>query len=166
MNSVNSRFESAAKYFRGASVCVFFVSLLLFAFAAAPAHAQLTNGVFTGTVTDPQGAAVAGAEVAITNVGTGSTVTVKTSAEGAYRVPELAVGTYKFTVAAAGFKKAVKTGVYLNSGAIERVDFKLELGQQTEMVMVEAGAIQVQTEDSRLSTTVGAAQISNLPLNG
>src|SRR6267378_2372202 len=166
MNSVNSRFEGAAKYFRGASVCVLFVSLLLFAFVAAPAHAQLTNGVFTGTVMDPQGAAVAGAEVSITNVGTGSTVTVKTNAEGAYRIPELAVGTYKFTVSAAGFKKAVKTGVYLNSGAIERVDFKLELGQQSEIVTVEAGAVQVETEDSRLSTTIGAAQIANLPLNG
>jgi carboxypeptidase family protein len=166
MSSVNSRFEIAAKYFRGVSVCVFFISWLFFAFAAAPAHAQLTNGVFAGTVTDPQGAAVAGAEVAITNVGTGSTVTLKTNAEGAYRVPELAVGTYRFTVSAPGFKKAVKPGVYLNAGAIERVDFKLELGQQTEMVMVEAGAIQVQTEDSRLSTTIGAAQISNLPLNG
>src|SRR6266850_141144 len=112
------------------------------------------------------GASVAGAEVAITNVGTGSTVTVKTSAEGSYRVSELAVGTYRFTVTAAGFKKALKTGVYLNSGTIERVDFKLELGQQSETVTVEAGAVQVQTEDSRLSTTIGAAQISNLPLNG
>src|SRR6267143_2310956 len=98
MNSVNSCFESAAKYFRGAFVCRFFVSLLLFAFAVIPAHAQLTTGVFAGTVTDPQGAAVAGAEVAITHVGTGSTVPVKTNAEGSYRVPELAVGTYKFTV--------------------------------------------------------------------
>src|SRR6266436_2749301 len=166
MNSVNSCFESAAKRFRGAIVYSFFVSLLLFAFAVIPAHAQLTTGVFAGTVTDPQGASVAGAEVAITNVGTGSTVTVKTSAEGSYRVSELPVGTYRFTVTAAGFKKALKTGVYLNSGTIERVDFKLELGQQSEMVTVEAGAIQVQTEDSRLSTTIGAAQISNLPLNG
>jgi len=131
-----------------------------------PAHAQLTSGVFTGTVTDPQGASVVGAEVAITNVGTGSTVTTKTSADGIYRVSELPVGAYKFTVAAAGFKKALKTGVYLNSGNIERVDFKLELGQQTETVMVEAGAVQVQTEDSRLSTTIGSTQISNLPLNG
>src|SRR6267378_7170526 len=166
MNSVNSCFESAAKCFRGATACSFFIASLLFAFVAASAHAQLTTGVFAGTVTDPQGAAVAGAEVAIINVGTDSTVTVKTNAEGSYRVPELPLGTYKFTVTAAGFKKALKPGVYLNSGAIERVDFKLELGQQSETVVVEAGAIQVQTEDSRLSTTISSAQISSLPLNG
>src|SRR5713226_2910992 len=166
MNSVNSFFENAAKCFRGTSLRSFFIALLLIAFAALPTHAQTTTGVFTGTVTDPQGAAVVGAEVTITNVGTDSTVTVKTTAEGSFRVSELAVGTYKFTVTAAGFKKAVKAGLYLNSGVIERVDFKLELGQQSETVVVEAGAIQVQTEDSRLSTTIGAAQISNLPLNG
>jgi hypothetical protein len=139
---------------------------MLFAFAAMPAHAQVTSGIFAGTVTDPQGATVAGADVAITNVGTGSTVTAKTTADGSYRVSELPVGSYRFTVTAQGFKKAVKTGIYLNSGVIERVDFNLELGAQTETVMVEAGAVQVQTEDSRLFEIIGAGQVANLPLNG
>src|SRR6267378_3772859 len=166
MNSVKNYFEMSTRLFRGASLCSCFIALLLVAFAAMPAHAQVTNGVFTGTVTDPQGAVVARAEVAITNVGTSATVTLKTNADGLYRVPEVAVGTYRLTVTALGFKKELKTGVYLNAGAIERVDFKLELGQQTETVMVEAGEVQVQTEDSLLSTTIGAGQISNLPLNG
>jgi len=60
----------------------------------------------------------------------------------------------------------VKTGLYLGAGTIERVDFKLELGQQSETVVVEAGAVLVQTDDARLSTTIASAQISNLPLNG
>src|SRR5882724_5630525 len=166
MNSVKNYFEMSTRVFRGASLCGCFLALLLLAFAAMPAHAQVTNGVFTGTVTDPQGASVGGAEVAITNAGTSATVTVKTNADGLYRISELAVGTYRLTVTAPGFKKALKTGVYLNAGAIERVYFKLELGQQTETVMVEAGAVQVQTEDSLLSTTIGAGQVANLPLNG
>src|SRR5882724_4613845 len=166
MNSVKNYFEMSTRVFRGASLCSCFIALLLLAFAAMPAHAQVTNGVFTGTVTDPSGSAVAGAEVVVTNAGTNATVTVKTNADGLYRIPELAVGTYRLTVTAPGFKKAVKTGLYLNAGVIERVDIKLELGQQTETVMVEAGAVQVQTEDSLLSTTIGAGQISNLPLNG
>ena len=166
MNSAKNYFEMSTRLFRGTSLCTCFIALLLLAFAAMPAHAQVTNGVFTGTVTDPQGASVGGAEVAITNAGTSATVTVKTNADGLYRISELAVGTYRLTVTASGFKKALKTGVYLNAGAIERVDFKLELGQQTETVEVVAGAVQVQTEDSLLSTTIGAGQISNLPLNG
>jgi hypothetical protein len=156
----------STKLFRGASLGSCLLALLVLAFAAMPAHAQVQNGIFTGTVTDPQGAAVAGAEVAIVNLGTNETITAKTNAEGLYRAPEVPVGTYRLTVTAAGFKKAVKTGVYLNAGVIERLDFKIELGQQSETVVVEANAFQVQTEDSRLSSTVNASQIANLPLNG
>jgi len=156
----------AAKWFNGVLISRVAIVLLLCAFAALSANAQVQNGIFTGTVMDPQGAAVAGADVVITNIGTNAAVTLKTNAEGLYRIPELPVGTYKFTVAAPGFKKAVKAGLYLGAGAIERVDFKLELGAQTETVMVEAGAVQVQTEDSRLSETIGAGQVANLPLNG
>src|SRR6266850_4915541 len=166
MNSAKNYIEMSTRLFRGASLCSCFLALLVLAFAAMPAYAQVTNGIFTGTVTDTQGAAVAGAEVVVVNQGTNETTIAKTNSDGLFRIPELGVGTYRLTVAAPGFKKAVKAGVYLNAGVIERLDFKLELGQQTEMVMVEANAFQVQTEDSRLSSTVSAAQIANLPLNG
>src|SRR6202007_1592071 len=134
--------------------------------AALSANAQVQNGIFTGTVMDPSGAAVANAEVSITNLGTNETIAAKTNAEGLYRAQELPVGSYKFTVAAPGLKKAIKSGIYIGAGVIERVDFKLELGSATETVMVEAGAVQVQTEDSRISDTVSQAQMANLPLNG
>ena len=131
-----------------------------------PANAQVQNGIFTGTVIDPQGAAVVSAEVSITNLGTNYTVEAKTNAEGVYRVPELAVGSYKILVSATGFKKSVKSGLYLGAGIIARVDFTLEIGAQAETVTVEAGAMMVQTEDSRLYETIGAGQVGNLPLNG
>ena len=166
MSSAKNCTEFSAKFFSGALISRIAVALLFFAIAAVSANAQLQNGIFTGTVTDPSGAAVANAEVSITNLGTNETVTLKTNTEGLYRAAELPVGTYKFTVAAPGFKKAVKAGIYIGAGVIERVDFKLELGQQTETVMVEAGAVQVQTEDSRIYDTVSQAQIANLPLNG
>src|SRR5260370_2920104 len=166
MISANNCSGFSAKFFNGPLISRIAIALLFFVVAAVSANAQVQNGIFTGTITDPQGAAVAGADVAITNVGTNATVNSKTNAEGLYRVPELLVGTYKITVSAAGFKKEVKSGLYLGAGVMERVDCKLELGQQSETVVVEAGAIQVQTEDSRLSTTIGSTQISNLPLNG
>jgi uncharacterized protein YaiE (UPF0345 family) len=122
--------------------------------------------VFTGTVSDPQGASVPSADVAIVNMGTQFTITVKTTTEGVYRAAELPVGTYRITVTASGFKKAVKTGLYLGAGVIARVDFTLEIGQMTETVTVEAGALQVQTDDSRLYETIGQGQVGNLPLNG
>jgi hypothetical protein len=137
--------------------------LLLF---AMPSSAQVQNGIFTGTVTDPQGASVPNADVVVTNIGTGETVTYKTNAEGLFRGAELPVGSYNITVKAAGFKTSVKSGIYLGAGAISTVNFKLEIGEASQTVTVEAGAVQVQTDDSRLSTTIGAGQVANLPLNG
>src|SRR6266478_4459318 len=166
MSSANNCSGFPAKCLNGALISRIALALLFFAIAAVSANAQVQNGIFTGTVTDPSGAAVANADVSITNLGTNETVTLKTNTEGLYRAAELPVGTYKFTVAAPGFKKAVKAGIYIGAGVIERVDFKLELGQQTETVMVEAGAVQVQTEDSRMYETISQTQIANLPLNG
>jgi hypothetical protein len=142
------------------------IALLFFAVAAVFVHAQGVNGTFTGTVTDAQSAAVAGAEVTIINMGTNDKTFAKTNTDGVYRVLELPVGTYEIEVVYKGFKKIVRSGLKLDVGSIQRVDFKLEIGQATETVVVEAGALQVQTEDTRLTEIVGAAQISNLPLNG
>ena len=166
MSSAKNCTGFSAKCLNGALISRIVVAFLFFAIAAVSANAQLQNGIFTGTVMDPSGAAVANADVSITNLGTNDTITAKTNTEGLYRAAEIPVGTYKFTVTAQGFKKAVKAGIYIGAGVIERVDFKLELGQQSETVMVEAGAVQVQTEDARLYDTISQSQISNLPLNG
>jgi len=166
MNSAKNCTRFSAKFFNGALISRIAVALLFFAIAMVSANAQVQNGIFTGTVMDPSGAAVANADVSLTNLGTNETITAKTNTEGLYRIAELPVGTYKFTVSSPGFKKAVKAGIYIGAGVVERVDFKLELGQATETVMVEAGAVQVQTEDSRIYDTVSQTQIANLPLNG
>ena len=105
MNSPKDCFGLSARWCSRALISRIAIALLLFAFAAVAAEAQVQNGIFAGTVVDPQDAAVVGADVAITNVGTGHTVTIKTSQEGTYRLPELPVGTYKITVTAQGFKK-------------------------------------------------------------
>ncbi|MBZ5527765.1 MAG: carboxypeptidase regulatory-like domain-containing protein [Acidobacteriia bacterium] len=138
----------------------------IFAVAVVPASAQVQNVILTGTVMDPQGAAVANAEVVATNTATNVSTTAKTNAEGAYRITELPVGNYKITVSATGFKKAIKGDVYLSAGSIQRADITLTIGQQAETVMVEAGAVTVQTDDSRLTSNIDASQVSSMPLNG
>ena len=142
------------------------IALLFFAVAAVLVHAQGVTGTFTGTVMDAQGAAVPGADITIVNLGTNDRTVAKTNTEGVYKVLELPVGNYEIEVSSKGFKKIVRSGLKLDVGSIQRVDFKLEIGQTTETVIVEAGAVQVQTEDTHLTSFVGAAQISNLPLNG
>ena len=130
------------------------------------AMAQIQNGQFTGTVTDPSGATVANAQVTVTNVATNLSVATATNQEGVYVAKELPVGTYKIKTEAPGFKTVTNNNVTLNAGTIARVDFKMQLGQAREIVEVTGEAAAINTEDSKLSSTVNSDQVANLPLNG
>jgi Carboxypeptidase regulatory-like domain len=130
------------------------------------AFAQVENGQFTGAVTDPTGAAIAGAKIAVSNMATGLSVTTTTNSSGLYTVKELPVGSYKLTVEAPGFKTTSNTNVPINAGTIAHVDFKLQIGKASEVIEVTGAAAQVNTEDSKLATTVSTTQINSLPLNG
>jgi len=142
--------------------------LVVFALLALTwsAFAQVQNGQFTGTVTDPTGAAIANAKVTVTNAAINMNTTVATNSSGNYTVKELPVGSYKLTVEAPGFKTASNVNVPMNAGVIAHVDFKLQIGKASEVVEVTGELAQVNTEDAKLATTVNALQINNLPLNG
>src|SRR5215471_14142392 len=143
--------------------CLVLLALLALTFSA---FAQVQNGQFEGTVSDPTGAAISNAKVTVSNPATGINITVMTNASGLYTAKELPVGTYKMTAEAPGFKTKSNAGVTLNAGVIAHVDFKMEIGKASEVVEVTGAAAQVNTEDSRLASTVSSTQINNLPLNG
>ena len=130
------------------------------------AMAQIQNGQFAGTVTDPSGAAVPNAKITISNAATGLSVTATSNATGSYQVPELPAGTYKITIEAAGFKTYSDVGVTLNAGSTAHIDAKMTLGQTREIVEVTGESSQVNTEEAKLATTISTTQIENLPLNG
>src|SRR5438067_6701414 len=144
----------------------FCLALFTFLALALGAIAQIQNGQFTGTVTDPSNAAIANAKITIVNAGTNLSVTTQTNQTGNYVARELPPGTYKITVEASGFKTAANNDVTLNAGSIQHADFKMQLGQAREVVEVTGEAAAVNTEDSKLATTVSSTQIANLPLNG
>ncbi len=130
------------------------------------AVAQVQNGQFAGTITDPSGAALANATVTVTNSATNLNLTATTNSSGNYTVREVPPGVYEIKVEAAGFKSFADKGVTANAGTISHVDAKLQIGKASEVVEVTGEATVVNTEDSKLSSTVGSAQINNLPLNG
>ena len=144
-------------------LCLISLCILL---SALSAMAQVQNGQFTGTVTDPSGASVAGAKVTVTDRATNLSVTSTTNQTGVYAAKELPVGIYKITVEASGFKTFTEVGITLDAGTVSRVDVKMQLGQAREIVEVTGEASAVNTEESKLSTTISSTQISNLPLNG
>src|SRR6266566_2264901 len=143
--------------------CLVAISILLVALGA---FAQVQNGQFTGIVTDPSGAAIPNAKVTVTNMGTNLSVTTTTNQSGLYTARELPIGTYKIAAEAKGFKTSSNTNLTLNAGTVQRVDIRMELGQAREVVEVSGEAAAVNTEDSKLASTVNSTQIANLPLNG
>lgn len=130
------------------------------------AMAQIQNGQLTGTVLDQQGAAISGATVKVSNPETNLSVTATTTDTGLFSVKELPAGIYKIVVEKQGFKTASQGSFTVNAGVIHRVDFKLTVGERTDVIEVVGTAPLVNTEDSKLGNTVQSQQIANLPLNG
>jgi len=143
--------------------CLALFSVLLLAFAAV---AQIQNGQFSGTVTDPSGAAIPNAKVTVTNTATNLSVSTTTNQSGAFAVKELPPGTYKMTAEASGFRTITNTNLTVNAGTDQRVDFKMTLGQAQEVVEVTSQASLVNTQEAKLATTISSTQIAGLPLNG
>jgi hypothetical protein len=135
--------------------------------AAFPAFAQSRNtGEIRGTVTDPSGAAVAGATVTVTNVDTGVTTVFTTNEAGLYDTVSTQTGNYNITITAPGFKKFVRGPFTLQIDPITE-DGQLEVGAQTDTVTVEAqGVPLLETETGHLGTVFEAKTIGVLPQIG
>ncbi|MFI5057075.1 MAG: carboxypeptidase regulatory-like domain-containing protein, partial [Candidatus Acidiferrales bacterium] len=141
-------------------------TILLVLTLAIPSVAQNATGRITGVVTDPQGAAVPGAKVSVTNVGTNVHWNTATNADGAYQVLDLPIGNYKVAVEREGFAKIVTDTQALEINQTLRIDIRMKVGAISETVSVEAQATQVETANPALGGTVTGATIQNLPLNG
>ena len=141
--------------------------LVLFLFCSGIlVSAQNTNGRVFGTVTDVQGAAVAGAKVTVSNSGTNVHWNTVTDSTGNYQALDVPIGMYSVTVEVAGFRKAV-TGVQeLTIAQSLRIDVRLQVGTTTETIQVESQAAQVETVNPTVGGTVTGAPIQDLPLNG
>jgi hypothetical protein len=125
-----------------------------------------TVGSISGTVRDPQGAAVPRAEVTIEEETTGQTRTVRTDEDGVYSAQSLPVGRYRVSVAPQGFKNLVATGIEVHVSDKVVVDLNLEVGQVSETVTVTGLAQLVETDSGRVSSLVSEKQVTELPLNG
>ncbi|MGA8597021.1 MAG: carboxypeptidase regulatory-like domain-containing protein [Bryobacteraceae bacterium] len=124
------------------------------------------TGTIAGTVTDPSGAAIAGAKVTVTNIGTGFTRDVSTASDGGYVFPLLPVGFYSVTIEASGFRRFEQRGIEVKTDESSSVPIRLEVGSSTQSVTVQANAQMVETQSGTLSQVVGQQKIVELPLNG
>lgn len=94
--------------------------VMLFAFGIASAAMSLRAQQITsisGSVTDPSGAVIPGAQVTLLNTATGVKRNVVTNSSGYYAIPSVDVGVYDVTVSARGFKSAAQQDLRVNVGA-------------------------------------------------
>jgi hypothetical protein len=139
---------------------------LLLLLSVLAAHAQIGGGSLVGHVTDPSGAAVAGARVIVTHVETGVSRETRTNDTGYYEFPLLPAGQYRLEAEQTGFRRA-STGVFpINTGTRPRVDLRLELGQVAETIEVVAAAPVVNATTADLGVAMPRSMIEALPLNG
>jgi outer membrane receptor protein involved in Fe transport len=150
----------------GRIVLCFLAVLAVFAFANQSSHAQAVKATILGVVTDSSGATIPGAKVTATNSGTGITRTATTDSQGRYTVADLDIGTYEVDAEAAGFKRALHTGIELTVGSEVVVDAALQVGASQQTVTVEGQVTQVDTTSSALGSLVEGTQMRELPLNG
>jgi hypothetical protein len=130
------------------------------------ASAQINTGDITGTVTDPTGAIIAGAEVVATNADPQQRFSAVTNASGQYLLTGLPPSTYKLTASVQGFKQALAENVSLHLNEHLRQDFSLQLGDARESVIVQAVPGLVQTESAEIKDVIGNQQVADLPIKG
>ena len=129
------------------------------------AQTNVGNGSIQGTVTDPSGAVVNGAKISITEKSKGSAVRVTSDSRGAYTSGALIPGNYVVRVEASGFKVS-EVPVNVQVGNTATANLKLEVGQTSQVVEVEASTVSVNTEQATVQGVITENQIENLPVNG
>lgn len=123
------------------------------------------NVAISGTVTDPSGAILPGAQVKVVDKNTSVSRVVTTNGSGQFNVPSLPPGTYTVSVEAQGFKRYVQDVVLL-ADQIRDLDIRLQVGAATQQVTVEASSVAVNTVSQELSQVIESSRVTNLPLNG
>ena len=133
--------------------------------AALAQAVSVNGGSIQGTITDPSGAILPGATVVIKSTDTDLTRTLTTDSAGFYSVGPLNPGAYTITVSLTGFQ-ALNVKTVVRTGTATTGSFKLTVGASTETIQVNAGELQINTDQPGVSDVITREQIASLPING
>jgi len=131
-----------------------------------PSRAQSTYGTLNGSVADSSGAAIADAQVTLTNLGTSEKRTQTTGIDGFYSFVNLFPGRYKLEVEKTGFKHFTRPEVAVEVNQSARIDVTLQVGDVTQSVEVIGETPLLQSETSSLGQVIEERKANELPLNG
>ena len=128
--------------------------------------AQTETATVSGRILDNSGAAVAGAEIVLTNVDTNAQSQAKSGKEGLYVFAGVTPGRYRLAAGAAGFSVTVKNDLVVRIQDELAENFTLQVGSVNEVVTVSASPVNVNTADGSVSTVIDQTYVKNMPLNG
>jgi hypothetical protein len=149
---------------KAVSFSALLVLALLCGLWASRASAQAVYGSILGTVTDPQGAAVAGAKVTVTDQNKGTVEATTSNDSGNYTVTHLIPDTYRVKVEAQGFKTSEQSDVVVRADNGSLVDIPLQLGSTTEAIEVTGEAPQLKTDRADVAIEFDSRMVENLPI--
>jgi Carboxypeptidase regulatory-like domain len=142
------------------------VGVFLMLMMAQGVWGQVDSARLEGVVQDSSGAVIPNVKLNLVNLKTQSHAEAVSDSRGDYAFPSLQPGTYQMVVETAGFRKSVIDGIELNVAAVLSLPVKLEIGQTSETVEVQAGTMSVQTTDSQVSRAITLRDIDTLPSLG
>jgi hypothetical protein len=126
-----------------------------------PSFGQVVKGSISGSVTDPQGAVVSGAQVKAKNAGTGTVSTTTTDSAGLYRLNLLPVGTYTVEITAPGFKTTTQSNVQVGAGRDTGLgSIQVSVGETSTTVEVTGDAPLIETTQAQVSSTFSGMTLS------
>ena len=145
-----------------------FFSTMLFVFILTTPRlqAQYTTASLEGTVLDASGAVVPDAAITLRNIETGLMKATRTTTNGSFLLPGLAVGEYRLTVEKAGFSTYVREGIKLAVDQAATLTITLEVGQAAQQVTVLGDLNPISTREATIGQTIDQTQVIDLPLNG
>ena len=137
---------------------------IIFGAGSAVVLGQSDRGSISGTITDQSGGIVQNAKVTITGTETGEQRETTTNSSGGYSFPQLRAALYTITVEAAGFQKSTITDFKVAVQVSHTLNIKLEVGQITNEVTVNAEAEALNADTPTRQTNVTEQQVKELPL--
>jgi len=147
------------------TICTALILLVLSTLPVAYGQGITTGGI-AGTVVDPVGSVIAGANITLTNNATGAKYTQTSRTDGEFNLLNLPIGVYTLTISSSGFSALTVSGVNVTVGTLALGAETLKIGQGVETVEASAVAPLLSTEESELSVTLDSEAIENLPFGG
>lgn len=140
------------------------LTLVVLICGASPGFAQEVTASITGTIIDPSGGAIVGANVTAKSVERGTTFTAVSNDDGIFRIAPLPVGSYSLRIEKTGFQTTLYPPFVLVLNQVARFDVELKVGQVSQTIEVTGAAPVLETEATQVDTIVNAATNDNLPL--